>query len=142
MDIHGVPVRPGEMVVTLLGRANRPRTFPDPDRFDVGREGAAPLSFASGVHYCLGRHWRGPRARSCSTACSAASRVIEPAWPDGTRPTVRPLLSCAAGCPFLSAVPRTPAIQCRGRLWVLDKGRIAQRDLVLPDAKRVPISVV
>src|SRR5262245_36331369 len=46
MDVHGVPVRRGELVLTLLGAANRdPRTFPDPDRFDVGRDGAPPLSF-------------------------------------------------------------------------------------------------
>ena len=42
-------------MVTLLGAANRdPAHFTDPDRFDIGRDEGPPLSFASGIHYCLG----------------------------------------------------------------------------------------
>ena len=26
----------------------------DPERFDVGRDEGAPLSFGNGIHYCLG----------------------------------------------------------------------------------------
>ncbi len=55
LDVRGVPVVAGEQVVTLLGSANRdPRVFDHPDRFDVGRDGPAPMSFGSGIHYCLG----------------------------------------------------------------------------------------
>ena len=48
-------VRAGESVVTLLGASNRdPARFVGPDRLDLGRDEGAPLSFGSGIHYCLG----------------------------------------------------------------------------------------
>lgn len=54
-EVVGEPVPPGTTVVTLLGAANRdPAHFTDPDRFDVGRDEGPPLSFASGIHHCLG----------------------------------------------------------------------------------------
>ena len=49
------PIAAGESVVTFLGAGNRdPQQFPEPDRFDVGRDDGAPLSFGGGIHYCLG----------------------------------------------------------------------------------------
>ena len=44
------------MVALFLGGANRdPQVFPEPARFDIGRENAREhLAFASGVHACLG----------------------------------------------------------------------------------------
>lgn len=54
-DLAGEAVPEGTQVVTLLGAANRdPSHFTDPDRFDVGRDEGTPMSFAAGIHYCLG----------------------------------------------------------------------------------------
>jgi hypothetical protein len=51
----GTPVAAGETAMTLLGAANRdPARFADPERFDAGRADNAPLSFAWGIHHCLG----------------------------------------------------------------------------------------
>lgn len=51
----GVRFSEGDRLLTLLGAANRdPSHFDDPDRFDVGRQGEPVMSFASGIHYCLG----------------------------------------------------------------------------------------
>ena len=55
-EVAGVPVRQEEIVVLLLGAANRdPKVFERPDVFDVARPGAGRhLAFSSGIHYCLG----------------------------------------------------------------------------------------
>jgi cytochrome P450 len=53
--VAGVPVDRGQAVVTLLGAATRdPARFSAPDELDVGREEGGPLSFAAGIHHCLG----------------------------------------------------------------------------------------
>ncbi len=54
-EVAGEEAPEGTRVVTLLGAANRdPAQFTDPETFDVGRNEGPPLSFASGIHYCLG----------------------------------------------------------------------------------------
>jgi cytochrome P450/FMN phosphatase YigB (HAD superfamily) len=55
LDLGGTLIPAGNAVVTLLGAANRdPAAFGAPDRFDVTRRGPAPLTFGTGIHYCLG----------------------------------------------------------------------------------------
>jgi cytochrome P450 len=55
VELHGVRIPANQVAVTLLGAANRdPAAYTDPDRFDVRRRGPAPLTFGSGIHYCLG----------------------------------------------------------------------------------------
>jgi cytochrome P450 len=55
LSIGGDRVEAGSVVLALLGAANRdPARFRDPERFDVGRDEAAPMSFGGGIHFCLG----------------------------------------------------------------------------------------
>lgn len=55
VDFNGVTVPGGSMVVVLVGAATRDAAyFPDPDRFDAGRDNQSPLPFGHGIHFCLG----------------------------------------------------------------------------------------
>lgn len=55
LQIEGVALPAGGSVIVMMGAANRdPRRFADPDRFDPDRVDNQPLSFGSGIHYCLG----------------------------------------------------------------------------------------
>lgn len=55
MELHGQRLRRGDLVVPLIGAANRdPARHPEPDRLDVvGRDGGS-VSFGSGPHVCIG----------------------------------------------------------------------------------------
>jgi cytochrome P450 len=55
VEIAGVRIPAGALVVPMLGSANRDeRRFPDPDRFDVGRNPQGHVGFGFGKHFCLG----------------------------------------------------------------------------------------
>ncbi|MFD4673310.1 cytochrome P450 [Lentzea sp. NPDC058450] len=55
LELGGKTVRQGELVVALMGAANRdPARFAEPGRFDVTRTGVHPLSFGSGMRHCVG----------------------------------------------------------------------------------------
>jgi cytochrome P450 len=58
VELAGYPIAAGTLVVANTAAANRdPAVYPDPDRLDITREGAAPmLTFGGGIHYCLGVH--------------------------------------------------------------------------------------
>ena len=54
-DIAGVEIPEESTVITLLGAANHdPAQFSDPETFDITRNEGPPMSFGSGIHYCLG----------------------------------------------------------------------------------------
>ncbi|HEY3240465.1 MAG TPA: cytochrome P450, partial [Acidimicrobiia bacterium] len=53
--VDGTVIEAGDSVITLTAGANRdPARFPEPERFDAGREDNHPLSFGWGIHHCLG----------------------------------------------------------------------------------------
>ena len=55
LQLHGQTLRRGDLVVPLIGSANRdPDRHPEPDQLDVaGRDGAS-ISFGTGPHVCIG----------------------------------------------------------------------------------------
>ena len=57
LEIGGFKVRKGESMAVSLSAANRdPAVHPDPNRFDIEREGIHHQSFGGGRHFCLGAH--------------------------------------------------------------------------------------
>ncbi|HMO86954.1 MAG TPA: cytochrome P450, partial [Lacipirellulaceae bacterium] len=52
---HGQLLRRGDLVLPLIGAANRdPARHAEPERLDVTRSDPGALSFGSGIHVCLG----------------------------------------------------------------------------------------
>ncbi len=57
IEIGGRTIRPGRLLLLLIGSANRDeRHFADPDRLDLARSPNPHLSFGGGIHYCLGAY--------------------------------------------------------------------------------------
>lgn len=55
VELAGQPVRRGQLVLALIGSANRdPERHPDPDALDITRSNVGALSFGSGPHVCIG----------------------------------------------------------------------------------------
>ena len=55
VELGGVPIGPGEVVLVALSGANRDASrYADPERLDVGRDAGGHLAFGHGIHYCLG----------------------------------------------------------------------------------------
>jgi cytochrome P450 len=55
MTLHGHTLRRGDLVLAMIGAANRdPDRFADPDTFDITRRAGSHLSFGSGPHICIG----------------------------------------------------------------------------------------
>jgi cytochrome P450 len=53
--IGDVEIPAGEIVWVGLASANHdPEKFPEPERFDIGRDPHGHLSFGHGIHFCLG----------------------------------------------------------------------------------------
>ena len=55
MTFRGAEIKKGQMVVPMLGSANRdPEVFEEPERLDITRKNNRHLAFGWGVHFCLG----------------------------------------------------------------------------------------
>ncbi|WP_225934822.1 cytochrome P450 [Cupriavidus sp. EM10] len=53
--LHGKQLRRGDVIVPLIGAANRdPSRYRDPDALDVTRREGSHLSFGHGAHFCIG----------------------------------------------------------------------------------------
>ncbi len=89
LELNGRFFRQGQRVNMLIGAANRdPDQFADPDRLDVSRANAHQhLSFAAGIHYCVGA----PLARlEAQLAIAALLRRYAEVRIIGERPAWRP----------------------------------------------------
>lgn len=77
VQVHGVRLPRGAMIIVMLGGANRdPAVFRDPDRFDPDRLNSRDhLSFSAGVHYCAG-------AGLARIVAAAALRGLFTRYPD------------------------------------------------------------
>jgi cytochrome P450 len=55
VEVHGQVIPAGNLVLAMMGSANRdPRQFPEADRFDAGRDANPHVAFGHGIHFCLG----------------------------------------------------------------------------------------
>jgi cytochrome P450 len=91
-DLAGRRVRAGDMLLTMVGAANRdPAAFADPDTLNLARDARRHLGFGQGEHICLGA----PLARVLTEASLAAllrrfSRIEPVGAPEyGTRLELR-----------------------------------------------------
>jgi cytochrome P450 len=57
VEMHGVTIPKGAAITLCMGAANRDeKRWTDPDKFDIHRPRRAHISFAGGIHSCLGMH--------------------------------------------------------------------------------------
>ncbi len=57
VEMHGKTIPEGAAITLCMGSANRDeKRWADPDRFDIHRPRRAHISFAGGIHSCLGMH--------------------------------------------------------------------------------------
>jgi cytochrome P450 len=57
VEMHGLTIPEGASITLCMGSANRDeKRWADPDKFDIHRPRRAHISFAGGIHSCLGMH--------------------------------------------------------------------------------------
>ncbi len=79
VELHGVTIPAGSLVIARYGAANRDaQAFEEADRFDITRpDGPAHLAFGLGNHFCLGAALARQELRSSFTAILARLDDIE-----------------------------------------------------------------
>jgi cytochrome P450 len=101
LTLHGTTLRRGDLVIALIGAANRdPDRFPDPDTFDIGRREGSHLSFGSGPHVCIG-------AGLSLLEADVVLRAVLRRWPDLALAGAVPRWNGIAGLRGLAALPVT-----------------------------------
>ncbi|HWF74210.1 MAG TPA: cytochrome P450, partial [Solirubrobacteraceae bacterium] len=80
LEVAGRMLRPGRVLVLLMGSANRDeRVFEHPELLDVGREPGRQVSFGGGIHYCMGAALSRVEARTAFARLLARTSALEPA---------------------------------------------------------------
>ena len=89
LELGGRTVRPGRILVLLLGSANRdPARFPDPDTLDVGRTPNPHVSFGGGgIHHCVGAALARAEAATVFARLLTRFASVEPDGPTVRRPS-------------------------------------------------------
>jgi len=78
MELGGRKLPEGTFVTIAIGAANRdPGQFPEPDRFDVGRNPNRHTAFGQGAHACAGMNVARMEARIAFARLLARFREIE-----------------------------------------------------------------
>lgn len=97
LTLHDRSLRRGDAVIAVLAAANRdPRVFDRPDELDVGRRGAASLSFGAGAHACIGAALTQLEAHAAYRALMqrcAGIELVEPAGQWNGNPVYRGLVA-------------------------------------------------
>jgi len=88
--VHGVSIAAGELVLLVLGAANRdPQVFADPHTFDVQRPNARDhVAFSSGIHFCLGAALARMEGQVALQALFERFPELSPAGPARRRSTI------------------------------------------------------
>lgn len=83
IELGGEMVRAGDSLLLCLGAGNRdPARFPDPDRFDIGRDDPAHLALGYGMRACLGGALAHMEAEVALAAIARRVERIELAEPE------------------------------------------------------------
>jgi cytochrome P450 len=90
-EMHGKLIKAGDYVGLNAGAANRDESiFPDPDRFDIGRDPNRHIAFGRAAHFCLGA----PLARvEAQVAISSFFQRFPRAEMISSEPTWLPIIS-------------------------------------------------
>lgn len=88
-ELDGGPLEPGDFVLALNGAANRdPAKFPEPDKCIIDRDARDHMTFGSGGHVCIGRHYARVMLETCLKTMLA--RVPDFSVPEDFRPEYTP----------------------------------------------------
>jgi cytochrome P450 len=84
VEVGGEAIPAGDAIMTLIGAANRdPLRYREPNVLDLARDEGPPMSFGSGIHYCLGAALARLEGQVCFSRLLARFDV-EPAASDVT----------------------------------------------------------